>query len=359
MPRNLKKYVVEDKTDGVLRFYFRRKGQKKIRLPGTPGSDEFNQAYYDALNGKMKEEKVGPKLSIKGTFRWLCEQYYGSAEYKRLDERTRHVRKLIIEHMWFEPIKPGSSKTFEDMPIPAFSAKAVRVLRDRKAETPEAGNSRVKALRAVFNYATSKDVELAPSNPARDVAYFSGSSEGYHSWTDQEIETFKQRHPIGTKARLALALLYYTTQRRSDVVLFGKQHVSNGVLRFTQQKNRRKKPITLEIPIHPELQTVIDGSPCGDLTFLVTEFKRPFTANGFGNWFRDRCNEADLFHCSAHGIRKASASSLADRGATEHQIMAMTGHTTSKEVTRYTKAARQKVLARSAVQLMDKSVEDE
>lgn len=358
MPKHLKKYIVEDKTDGVLRFYFRRAGEKKVRLPGLPGSDEFNEAYYEALDGKKKPEPTGPKLSTKGTFRWLCEQYYGSAEYKRLDQRTRHVRKLIIEHMWFEPIRPGSARTFEDMPISAFSAKAVRTLRDRKAEAPEAGNSRVKALRAIFAFATKKDVELATTNPARDVSYFASSGDGYHSWTALEIETFKTRHPVGTKAHLALALLYYTTQRRSDIVLFGRQHVTAGVLRFTQQKNRKRKPVTLEIPIHPELQSVIDQSPLGDLTFLVTEFNRPFTANGFGNWFRDRCNEAGLLHCSAHGIRKAAASSLADSGATEHQIMSMTGHTTSKEVTRYTKAAQQKVLARSAVRLMGKTLDD-
>jgi hypothetical protein len=31
------------------------------------------------------------------------------------------------------------------------------------------------------------------------------------------------------------------------------------------------------------LQKIIDGSPIGDLTCLVTEYGMPFTANGFGN----------------------------------------------------------------------------
>jgi len=360
MPRKLRrKYLVEDMTDGVLRFYFRRKGQKKVRLPGHPGTPEFENAYYEALNGTMKVDKVGPKLSAKGSLRWLCEQYFQSAEYKQLDARTRRVRKGIIEHIWAEPLKPGVSKLFEDIPIPSFTPKHMRVLRDRKADLPEAANGRIKSLRAVFAWATKKDVELAMTNPARDVDYFKSGSEGFHSWTEEEIAKFEARHPVGTKARLALALMLYTSQRRSDVVLFGRQHVSNGWLRFTQQKNRKKKPVTLEIPLHPVLIDIIEKSPCGDLTFLVTEFNRPFTANGFGNWFRKRCNEAGLPHCSAHGLRKASATRLADRGATEHQIMSITGHTTSKEVTRYTKAARQKVLARSAIELMDKRISED
>lgn len=295
----------------------------------------------------------GPKLANHGSFRWLCQQYFQSAEYKRLDQHTRLVRKQIIEHMWAEPLKPGSSKIYEDMPISSFGAKAVRTLRDRKADLPEAANGRIKSLRAVFKWATAKDVELAPTNPARDVAYFPSQSDGYHTWSEAEVAIFEARHPIGTKARLAMALMLYTGQRRSDVILFGKQHVTAGRIKFTQFKNRNRKPITLEIPIHPELQKIIDASPCGDLNFLVTEFNKPFSAAGFGNYFRKRCTEAKLPHCSAHGLRKASATRMADRGATEHQIMSITGHTTSKEVTRYTKAANQRRLADGAMALLN------
>lgn len=360
MPKKFsKKYVVEDTTDGVLRFYFRRRGKKKIRLPGLPGSDEFNKAYYAALDGTLTADRIGPKLSTTGTLRWLCEKYFQSADYIGLDQRTRLVRKQIIEHIWAEPIKTGSSKLFEDVPLSAFTAKAVRVLRDRKAGLPEAGNGRVKAMRAVFNWATAKDVELALTNPARDVGYFRSKTDGFHTWTEAELAMFEARHPIGSKPRLAMALMLYTGQRRSDIVLFGRQHVSNGQIKFTQQKNRKRKPITLELPIHPDLQNIIDATPGGNLTFLITEFNKPFTANGFGTYFRRRCNEAGLPHCSAHGLRKVAATRLANHGASEHQIMSVTGHTTSKEVARYTKAASQRRLAKSAMSLMTKPEEEE
>lgn len=358
MPKKFeKKYVVEDTTGGSLRFYFRKKGQAKVRLPGLPGSDEFNQAYYAALEGAITAKPKGPKLSSQGTLRWLCEQYFQSSDYRKLDKRTQLVRKQIIEHIWAEPIMPGSGRLFEDVPVQAFGPKAVRVLRDRKADLPEAGNSRVKALRSVFRWATAKDVELATSNPARDVAYFRPETEGVHAWTEAEVEQFEARHPIGTKPRLAMALMLYTGQRRSDAVLLGRQHVSNGALHFTQQKNRNRKPVRLVIPIHPELQKIIDATKCGDLTFLVTEFGKPFTANGFGTYFRRRCNEAGLPQCSAHGLRKVAATRLANNGATEHQIMSVTGHSTSKEVTRYTKSAEQKRLAKSAIGMLTRPVD--
>ncbi|NLS02281.1 tyrosine-type recombinase/integrase [Rhizobium sp. P32RR-XVIII] len=360
MPKKFaRKYVVEDTTDGVLRFYFRKKGQKKIRLPGVPGSDEFNQAYYDALEGNVKEEPAGPKLATKGTFRWLCQEYFQSAEYKQLDARTRLVRKQIVEHMWDEPIKPDSKRKFEDMPLSAFNARAVRTLRDRKADLPEAANSRVKTLRGIFTWATSPGAEHVLSNPARDVPLFKTGSEGFHTWTEAEVEQFEASHPIGTKGRLALGLMLYTSQRRSDAIVLGRQHIQGASFKFTQFKGRNRKPVTLELPIHPELQTIIDGSPCGDLTFLVTAFNKPFTSAGFGNWFRKQCDNAGLKHCTAHGLRKVAATRMANNGATEKQIMSVTGHTTSKEVTRYTKAASQRRLAKSAIGLIRKVEDDE
>ena len=221
------------------------------------------------------------------------------------------------------------------------------MLRNELADRPEAANAIVKALRQVYSYAA--EAELVDYNPARDVAYIKSGSQGFHSWNLDEVQQFEKRHAIGTKARLALALLLYSGQRRSDVILFGRQHVRDSWLIFTQQKNRKRKPISLSIPMVPALRTIIAASPCGDLTFLVTEFGRPFTAGGFGNKFREWCDQAGLRHCSAHGLRKATAARLAELGASEHEIMAVTGHQTSKEVTRYTRAARQAILAGSAM----------
>lgn len=122
---------------------------------------------------------------------------------------------------------------------------------------------------------------------------------------------------------------------------------------LTQHKNRKRHPVTVEIPIVSVLQEAIDAGPTGDLAFLRTEFGQPFTANGFGNRFRKWCDDAKLKGLSAHGLRKAAAARLADLGCTEHQIMAITGHQTSKEVSRYTKSANRRRLAKQAMDLVE------
>ena len=175
------------------------------------------------------------------------------------------------------------------------------------------------------------------------------ASTGFHTWTADEIEQYKARHPLGTKPRLALDLLRFTTGRREDAVRLGPQHVQNGRVKFTQAKNEHRTPIDIDIPAHPDLLTSIAAAPSRHLTFLVTEYGRPYTANGFGNAMRDWCDQANLHHCSAHGLRKATAAQLAERSATAHEIMAVTGHRSLEEVERYTRAARTKKLANRAM----------
>jgi integrase/recombinase XerD len=120
-------------------------------------------------------------------------------------------------------------------------------------------------------------------------------------------------------------------------------------LRYRQAKNEHRNPVDLNIPVHPDLQTIIDATPVKHLTFLTTAYGRAFTPAGFGNKFREWSDEAGLPHCSAQGLRKAAAARLAERGATAHEIMAITGHRSLEEVERYTRAARQGKLADTAM----------
>ena len=105
-----------------------------------------------------------------------------------------------------------------------------------------------------------------------------------------------------------------TACRREDAVRLGPQHIKGGRIRYRQAKNENRNPIDVDIPVHPDLATVLNDTPSGHLTFLVTEYGKPHTANGFGNAFKDWCRSADLPHCSAHGLRKATAARLAERG---------------------------------------------
>jgi integrase len=348
-------YVHQDvDRHGNVRTYFWRKGGPKVRIRETLGSQAFLDVYRglleDTQSGKLAPSRRPTDQLEPGTYRWICVQYFKSARFNQLDPRTQRVRRRVLELTCEEPIFPGAQEKFGNCPLARFNAKSIKVLRDRKTGRPEAGNERVKLIRAMFSWAV--DEEIVGLNPARDVRLTKTGSTGFHAWDVAEVEQFEQRHPVGTKARLALALLMWTGARRSDVVLLGRQHVRDGWLKFTQQKNRNRTPVTIEIPVLPDLQRVINASPTGDLTFLVSERGHPFAVSAFGNWFRVKCDEASLPQCSAHGLRKAGASIAAENGATEHQLMAIFGWATIKEAERYTKTAKRKKMAGDAMSLL-------
>jgi len=121
-------------------------------------------------------------------------------------------------------------------------------------------------------------------------------------------------------------------------VRLGRKHLQAGRLRFVQAKNEHRKPVEVDIPVHPDLAAALAATRLvGADTFLVTDYGKPYSAAGFGDRFREWCDQAGLAHCSAHGLRKAMAARLAERGATPHEIMAIAGHQTLEEVERYTR----------------------
>jgi integrase len=149
--------------------------------------------------------------------------------------------------------------------------------------------------------------------------------------------------------------LLYTGERRRDVVTMGPQDIHHDVLTIDQGKTDGGEEAHLEIPVNPKLREIIDATPTvGVKTFLVTHFGKPYTAPGFGNWFRELCDAAGCSDVSAHGLRKATARRLAEIGCTAHQIAAITGHASLSEVRRYTKAADRK---RMALEAMAKLIE--
>jgi integrase len=252
-------------------------------------------------------------------------------------------------------ISPTSTKLVGECPIDLITPKAIAAIRDRNREVPTSANAKVKAIRLVFKWACDPTIDLCTVNPARDVPLFEVFSDGHHTWTLEEVEQYERKHAVGTTARLAMDLMLYTGQRISDAAVLGRQHEKNGWLKFTQTKNRKRKPVSLEIPIFEPLQRSIAASTVGDLTYLASEYRKPYTAKRLGEKVREWCDEAGLPHCSSHGLRKACAARLAEIGASEKLIQSITGHTTSQEVQRYTKGANQKAMAGEVERLVVKS----
>ena len=342
---------------GNPRIYYRGKGRRMIRLHAEPGTDAFLDEYKRARDGIVTPAPRPPARSDAGSLRQLIEGYYASANFTTLAASTQRARRGILDDICESQAKNGATRG--DLPFLGLQSRHVCDLRDEKVELPEAANGRIKAVRHVFSWAMERD--LAKDNPAQGVRFLHGNSEGHHPWTVEEVLIYERHHPIGTQARLALALFTCTGVRRSDVVKLGRHMERDGVLRFTETKGstsralgnkRPAAPKQRVLPILPELQEIIDATPSGNMTYLVTAHGRPFTSNGFGNRFRKWCDEAGLHGCAAHGLRKAGAAIAAQNGASPHQLNSIFGWTTLQQAEGYTRSVNQERMASEAMHLL-------
>lgn len=311
-----------------------------IRLPVDDVNDpKFSEAYAAALAGQSLIETHAPKAIapvskvVPGSLRELCSAYLAFlAKDTSISDRTKYIRRRHLDEVCQCERVPGKdARAIGDAPVSAFTPAHIQKLLDRKAKTPEAAKDRRKVLNGMWNWGLLRG--YATTNPVEATKPFKSDSDGFKTWKAEEINRFAKTHPPGTRAYLALALLLYTGQRRGDVVRLGRQHVRTGRLHFRQQKGGRD----MSLPILPGLQVALNTVPAGQLTFLVTEFGKPFTSAGFGNWLHDRVKEAGLEGLSAHGLRKALQTIGAEVDLTDRQLMAVAGHETATQTTRYTK----------------------
>lgn len=317
---------------GRRRHYFRRPGFPAVAIPGQPGSVDFAQAYADAMASAPR--KIGEARTLPGSWSALIVEYYESAGYKIRKDITRRTYRNVIERF---------RKDFGDEPVKDLTPELLDEILDALAHKPGTRVTLRKVLSILLKLAKRR--RLIKDNPMDGLRMPKKAIRGYHAWSEDEIAAYKARWPTGSRERLALALLLYTGQRRSDVVLMGRQHVKDGRIFVKQQKTGSE----LWIALHSRLKAEIEAGPKEHLTLVTTQYGEPFTANGFGNWFGEKARDAGLVNCTAHGLRKAAARRLAEAGCTPSQIMAVTGHQNLSEVTLYTASVDQSKLADEAI----------
>ncbi len=329
------KYVQKHRgRDGRVRYYFRHPRLPRVSLPDLH-SDDFWPAYQKALaQDAVKEERIQRGL---GSFSVLCESWLHSTHFIGLKPSTQKAYRNITRCMQMED--------FADHQVDRFETQHIRAFAGRKSKTPAAFNNWLKVFGLIFQHGVDRgDIER---NPATGIPRMKEKGIGAKSWEDAEIAKYENYWPSGSMARLALYLLLYTGQRRSDVVRMGWSDIQAGGLLSVQQM---KTGTQLLIPLHPALAAEIERLPKTQPTFLVTEEGKSFTVDGFYHrivkWVT-MCGIKERL--SPHGLRKAAARRMAEAGCTPHQIASITGHKTLSEIERYTRAVDQSRLARDAV----------
>lgn len=323
MPRKLPLHVERIRTKYGVYFYFREGHGPRVRLP-----DPTDKGFMPAYRACLARTPQKPVEAPGGTLAWLIARYKESAHWHTLKPSTRQMRDNILK------------KAIADaghVPYKAITRKHINEAIDRRP--PHAGNTFRKVMSQLFKWAVS--IDAVPVNPVDGANRHHPRSQGFHTWTVEEVARFHARWHVGTTERLAMDLALFTGLRRSDLYRVGRQHVAQGVITIRTEKTGE----VAVIPIFPALQASIDAAQTADLAFLATAGGKPFqSAASLGNWFRKACVAAGV-PGRLHGLRKAGATMAADAGATAHELMAMYTWRRLSEAERYTEAANRKRLA--------------
>ena len=180
------------------------------------------------------------------------------------------------------------------------------------------------------------------SNPKRSTG------EGFPIWTEDDVDRYYAKWPLGTQQRVWIDVLLFTGVRRGDAVTIGRQHVRDGIATFRTEKSQGK--MIVSIPVLPVLQRTLDAGPTGELAFICGKNGKPFRKESFGNVFKEACVAAGISDKSAHGLRKIGATRAAENGATVAELNAIFGWTGTAMASLYTQAADRKRLARQATE---------
>jgi integrase len=321
---------------GKPRLYFRKDRRlPRIRLPGVVGSPEFNRAYEDALAGRLSNPTLArPAVAAQGTIEALVRSYMQNREYRDLRQTTKVGYASRLESI---RTKHGHRLVAE-----MTRERIVKAFLDPYADRPGAALSMLKMLRILIKHAItlgwrSNDPSLGIKRPKQGEV---------RSWTDAELMQFEAHWQIGTRQRLAFALMLNTGQRRSDVYRMTWADVTGDTIRVVQQKTGAK----LTIALHSDLRAILAETKRTHLAILTTDYGRPFTVDGFSGFMRDAIKAAGLpIECQPHGLRKAAGRRLAEAGCSSRELMAVLGHKTLSEAERYTRDADQARLASAAV----------
>jgi integrase len=329
---------------GKARYYFRRHW-RRIPLPGLPGSAEFNRAYEQALAGAPPAIEVGATRTVAGSVNAMIVGYLGSAAFGQLAPASQRQYRRILEELRHQ---------HGDRSIATLERRHVVLMLDAKAKTPAAARDLLRCLRLLVQHAIG--LGIRQDDPTHGVRVKMPKTEGFKTWTEEDIAAFEAAYPIGTKPRLALALLLGTALRASDVVRVGRSHIRNGTIAgIVQQKTGAPLP---PIPIGAHLAAAINAAaPSEHVVFLLNELGRSFTAKAFGKWFSAQCDRIGLAGLSPHGLRKAACRRLAEAGCSANEIAALSGHKSLNEVARYTRAADQARMVRNAVERTERQRE--
>jgi integrase len=339
MPRPSLPNLHRERTRHGKMIWVHRVGHgKRTPIWSTWGTPEFLAAYRAAALG---QPVVGKRQVPGETVKWLIDLYRASPAWAKLKPATRKGRETVLDHL----VTTVGDRLVDDLTREEIEKRMA-------TKTVSMANLTLNTLRTLFAWAIeAKHVE---ENPAAAVRYLKNvrtnpdDEDGHKTWTEADLAQFEAAYPLGTVERLAYSVILYTGLRVGDAARLGRQHVQkDGTIQIRTEKTGE----TVYLPILAPLRQALDAGPHGrpgELAFITGPRGHAWGKAHLGDQFAEAAEKAGLVDCTAHGLRKASATRCAEAAATVNQMMAMFGWKRPDMAIKYTFAASKKLMAADA-----------
>ena len=341
LPRNV---TTRKNADGSLRFYHRKTittadGKRRQILTRLPDIvDPKFQLEYDAASG-------APAADESGSVRQLVEAFKGSQRWAEFSAETRisyerSFRRLIAD--------------FGAAAVINITMRDLIQHLDTMADTPAQANRCLSNYRVLWRWAIPR--EYAVADPTTHIERRRERQRG-NPWP---LEAIRQavRDMRGDVADV-IALLFYTAQRKGDVLALAPEHMEGEGAWFVQEKTKHHGPTRTYIHFHPEAMEIIrrrwpdDGGP-----FLRTSRGGVWSKKGFNSSFDKEMRRIGLAEHQPrlviHGLRHSAAHEVGARAGDRADALVpqLLGHADAATSKRYTKELRQRRDATDAVSLL-------
>lgn len=283
-----KQYLYFDTGDGKARY---------VRLPDA-GSPDFGTKYAAFLGIRKKRQHLKQIITVSE----LAARYQLSPKFLNRAQATQQTYMRYIIRV---------VDMFKDWPASDIDRADIRALLADLGTGAQI--MQLAVVKNIFGFGRAND--LIEQDPAKDIE-IDHETTPHEPWPDAVLE----KALLGPD-RLAVALLYFTGQRISDVCRMRWSDIDDGVITVTPQKTRRYKKV-LYIPIHSRLEAILAETPRSLTTIICKANGEPYTRNALG-----KVLAKSIPGQVPHGLRKNAVNALLEAGCTVPQVSSITGQT--------------------------------
>lgn len=337
----LPKYVKAVPRGRKVHLYFRH-GKAYTRLPADPTSAEFHETYAAAL----RRLDVKPSAPAAGTVHAMIADFKAAPEFRTLAPKTQRDYARALDHLG------GALGAF-----PARDIRRAHIVKLRNkiaARGTRAADLWISVTARAF--AIGMDLGFVDINPAADIARINIADQ-FKPWPLAARIVFEASEPP-LHLRHAYMLSLWTSLRLGDVLSLARTRYDGTGFTVNHSKSDRLARDERQhyIPAAQVLRDYLQAQTFDGLLFVLKADGRRYPDRAFSEEFRAHLDGlGEMFtDLHFHGLRKTTATALAENGASSKEIQSICGWRSLVMAEHYTRGAEQRKLAISAIRKLDR-----